>query len=222
MFDRIAPRYDLLNHLLSAGADRRWRRRALEALEPQPSVRVLDLCCGTADLLIEALRCDRRRCGVGVDLSLEMLERGAEKLAARGLAARARLVGGAAEQLPFRGGVFDAALVAFGIRNVGEVPAALGELRRVLRPGGRLVVLELSEPRGLLAAAFRLYFQEVLPRLAGLISDRAAYEYLPASVRRFPSAESFAEILHRAGFEDVCWRRLSGGMACLHQGSKAP
>jgi demethylmenaquinone methyltransferase/2-methoxy-6-polyprenyl-1,4-benzoquinol methylase len=220
MFDRIARRYDLLNHLLSAGVDVRWRRRALDALELRSPARVLDLCTGTADLLIEALGRDPRHCGVGVDLSRRMLERGAEKLRARGLASRATLVGAAAEQLPFRGGVFDAAVVAFGIRNVSDRPVALRELQRVLRPGGRLVVLEFSEPRGPLAPVFRLYFRWVLPGVAGLLSDGAAYAYLPESVARFPSAEAFAGLMREAGLRSVDWRSLTGGIACLHRAEK--
>ncbi len=220
MFDRIARRYDLLNHLLSAGVDVVWRRRALDVLGLRPPARVLDLCTGTADLLIGALQRDPGLRGVGVDLSREMLARGADKLGARGLAARGALVAAAAEQLPFRGEAFDAALVAFGIRNVSDTKAALRELWRVLRPGARLVVLEFSEARGVLAPAFRLYFRWLLPSVAGLLSDAVAYEYLPASVARFPAPDAFAGLLHEAGFRDVGWRRLSGGIACLHQGAK--
>jgi demethylmenaquinone methyltransferase/2-methoxy-6-polyprenyl-1,4-benzoquinol methylase len=220
MFDRIARRYDLLNHLLSAGVDVLWRRRALDALGPQRPMRVLDLCTGTADLLIEALRRDPRRRGVGIDLSLEMLGRGAGKLRARGLASRAALVAGAAEQLPFADEAFDAALVAFGVRNLSDTRAALRELVRVLRPGGRLIVLEFSKPRGPLAPFLRGYSRWLLPRLGGLLSDGAAYAYLPASVARFPSVEAFAELMREAGFLDVAWRRQTAGIACLHLGAR--
>jgi demethylmenaquinone methyltransferase / 2-methoxy-6-polyprenyl-1,4-benzoquinol methylase len=220
MFDRIAGRYDLLNHLLSAGVDVLWRRRALDALELRPPARVLDLCTGTGDLLIEALRREPLLRGVGIDLSREMLARGAGKLRARGLASRSALAAAAAEQLPFRGDAFDAACVAFGVRNVADIGAALRELRRVLRPGGRLLVLEFSEPAGLLAPVFRLYFRFLLPRLAGLLSDGPAYAYLPASVARFPSLEAFAGLMREAGFGSVAWRRLSGGIASVHQGTK--
>jgi demethylmenaquinone methyltransferase/2-methoxy-6-polyprenyl-1,4-benzoquinol methylase len=220
MFDRIAPRYDLLNRLLSGGTDVRWRRRAVDFLGLAPPLRVLDLCTGTADLLVEALRRDPRSSGVGVDLSHGMLVRGAAKLTRRGLAQRSQLAGGDGERLPVASGAFDAALVAFGIRNVSDPLAALREVHRALRPGGRFVVLEFSMPRGLLGAAYRVYFQQVLPRLGGLISDGSAYSYLPASVARFPSPDSFAGLMREAGFADVRWQLLTFGIACLHRGEK--
>jgi demethylmenaquinone methyltransferase/2-methoxy-6-polyprenyl-1,4-benzoquinol methylase len=219
MFDRIAPRYDLLNRLLSGGTDVRWRRRAVDLLDLRAPSRVLDLCTGTADLLIEALGRDPRHSGLGVDLSHGMLVRGAAKLRRGGYAGRAGLVGGDAERLPVREGSFDGALVAFGIRNIGDPARAVGEVVRVLRPGGRFVVLEFSMPRGVLGAAYRLYFRTVLPRLGGLVSgDGSAYSYLPASVERFPSPRAFAALLEEAGLREVSWRLLTGGIACLHRG----
>jgi demethylmenaquinone methyltransferase/2-methoxy-6-polyprenyl-1,4-benzoquinol methylase len=221
MFDRIAPRYDLLNRLLSAGTDVRWRRRAVEFLEIPPPARVLDLCTGTADLLIEAVGRDPRNSGLGVDLSHGMLVRGAAKLARGGFAPRAALAGGDGERLPVRDGRFDGALVAFGIRNVGDPMAAMREARRALRPGGRFVVLEFATPGGVFGMAYRFYFRHVLPRLGGLVSgDTSAYAYLPASVARFPSPEAFAGLMREAGFDDVRWRPLTGGIACLHRGEK--
>lgn len=221
MFDRIAPRYDLLNRLLSAGTDVRWRRRAMDYLELEPAARVLDLCTGTADLLVEALDRDPLSSGVGVDLSHAMLTRGAEKLGRRGLDRRARVVGGDGEQLPLKEGTFDGALVAFGIRNVGDPLAALREVHRALRPGGRFVVLEFSLPVGMLGAVYRLYFTQILPRIGGLISgDRSAYSYLPASVVGFPTPEEFGVLMRQAGFETVRWELLTGGIACLHRGDK--
>jgi demethylmenaquinone methyltransferase/2-methoxy-6-polyprenyl-1,4-benzoquinol methylase len=222
MFDRIAPRYDLLNRLLSAGTDVRWRRRAVDSLELDPSARVLDLCTGTADLLVEALGRDPRRSGLGVDFSQAMLARGAAKLRRRGLEGRAGLVGGDGEQLPVAEGRFDGALVAFGIRNVGDPRAALGEVHRALRPGGRFVVLEFSLPAGLLGRVYRLYFTRILPLIGGLVSgDRSAYSYLPASVAGFPTPEEFGLQMKDAGFVAVRWQHLSGGIACLHRGDKA-
>jgi demethylmenaquinone methyltransferase/2-methoxy-6-polyprenyl-1,4-benzoquinol methylase len=223
MFDRIAPRYDLLNRLLSARTDVRWRRQAVDLLQLPPSSRVLDLCTGTADLLVEALGRHPGHTGLGVDLSQAMLRLGAQKLERRGLAGRGRLVGGDGEHLPVRDGLVDGALVAFGIRNVGEPLAALGEVRRVLRPGGRFVVLEFSMPEGLLGRAYRVYFTRILPRIGGLVSgDSSAYAYLPASVAGFASPEEFAALMKEAGFERVEWQLLTGGIACLHRGQKKP
>jgi len=223
MFDRIAPRYDLLNRLLSAGTDVRWRRRAMDLLDLAPPARVLDLCTGTADLLMEALARDPRNRGLGVDLSHGMLRRGARKLDRGGFSGRAALVGGDGEDLPLREGVFDGALVAFGIRNVGDPLRALREVRRALRPGGRFVVLEFSMPRGVLGGLYRLYFRHLLPRVGGLVSgDGSAYSYLPDSVARFPSPEGFAALMRDAGFTAVRWSLLTGGIACLHRGEKAP
>jgi demethylmenaquinone methyltransferase/2-methoxy-6-polyprenyl-1,4-benzoquinol methylase len=218
MFDRIAPRYDLLNHTLSLGIDRWWRREAVSCLAP--GGRVLDLCTGTADLLVACLE-DPARGGVGVDLSRAMLALGARKLRARGLGARASLSAGDAERLPFRDQVFDGVLIAFGIRNVGDFGSALGEVRRVLRPGGRLVILECSMPPGLLGRAYRVYFEGVLPRLGGLVSgDPEAYAYLPASVGRFPEPARFREIMEASGFGGVRSRPLTLGTAQLYTGSR--
>ena len=220
MFDRIAPRYDLLNRLLSAGSDVRWRRAAVDFLELPPGARVLDLCTGTADLLLEALGRDRGHRGVGIDLSLEMLLRGAQKLGRDGFRGSG-LVQGDAERLPLRSACWDAALVAFGIRNVGDPEAALVEIVRVLRPGGRLVVLEFSMPGGLLGSLYRVYFRQVLPRVGGLVSgDRAAYSYLPDSVVRFPTPDTFASAMLRAGFGDVRLKPLTGGIAHMYRGEK--
>lgn len=221
MFDRIARRYDLLNRLLSAGTDVRWRRACVDLLELRGPARILDLATGTADLLVEALRRDAGHRGVGVDLSEQMLRRGAAKLRRRGLASRARLAAGDAESLPLPPASFDAATIGFGIRNMADAGAALAELRRVLRPGGRLVVLEFSVPPGWRGALYRRYFHRILPRVGALVSgDAAAYSYLPASVERFPAPEAFAALMERAGFTSVRWRLLTGGIACLHRGER--
>ena len=173
MFDRIAPRYDLLNRVLSGGTDVRWRRRAVDLLELEAPARVLDLCTGTADLLIEALSRDPRHSGLGVDLSHAMLVRGRAKLARGGYFGRAALVGGDGEHLPVRDGFFDGALVAFGIRNVGDPVTAMREVLRVLRPGGRFVVLEFSTPGGLARGGLPL-----------LLAARAAPARWPGERRR--------------------------------------
>jgi demethylmenaquinone methyltransferase / 2-methoxy-6-polyprenyl-1,4-benzoquinol methylase len=221
MFDRIAPRYDLLNRLLSGGIDARWRRACVDFLAPAPGARVLDLCTGTADLLIEALKRDPQAQGAGVDLSAEMLVRGGAKLRQREMGRRTLLLGGDATALPLAPDTFDGALVAFGIRNVAEPLRALREAHRVLRAGAALVVLEFALPRGALGALYRFYFRSVLPRLGGLISgDRGAYAYLPASVERFARPDELAALLRQAGFSDVRSRRLTGGIAWLHRGRK--
>ncbi len=221
MFDRIAPRYDLLNRLLSAGTDVRWRRRAVDELALSGPGRLLDLCTGTADLLIEGLSRDGRLSGVGADLSEGMLRRGRDKLARRGLGARAALVGADGEGLPFVADSFGGALIAFGIRNIDERGRALREVFRVLRPGGRLVVLEFSMPAGALGSAYRLYFRRVLPRIGALVSgDAEAYRYLPASVEAFPEPPSFGAELRQAGFSAVRWTALTAGIAHLHRAEK--
>jgi demethylmenaquinone methyltransferase / 2-methoxy-6-polyprenyl-1,4-benzoquinol methylase len=221
MFDRIAPRYDLLNRVLSGGIDGLWRKRAVDTLAAPAGARVLDLCTGTADLLIEALRRAPGTRGVGLDMSIPMLARAAGKLARAGLAPRAGLVAGDAQALPVRDGAFDGALVGFGIRNLGDAAGALKEMRRVLRPAGRLVVLEFSTPGGLVGALYRAYSRAVLPRLGGWISgDRAAYAYLPASVARFPTPSEFGALMERAGFVRVRWQPLTGGIAHVFEGER--
>ncbi len=161
-----------------------------------------------------------KRSGLGIDLSHGMLRRGAEKLRRRGFSDRTGLVRGDAERLPVRDVRFDGAMVAFGIRNVGDPLAALREVHRALRPGGSLVVLEFSTPGGLFGSAYRFYFRRILPLLAGILSDRSAYAYLPASVERFPSPNDFAMLMRAAGFREVRWQPLTGGIACLHRGEK--
>ena len=219
MFTRIARRYDVMNSLMTGGRHHAWRRLAAAAVVGAPPGPILDLATGTADLLVEALGRDAGRRGVGVDLSEQMLRRGAAKLRRRGLDARARLIAGDVEALPLPSASFDAATIGFGIRNVGDPAAALAEVRRVLRPGGRLVVLEFSLPPGWRGALYRRYFRGILPRIGALVSgDAAAYSYLPASVERFPAPEAFAALMERAGFTAVSWSLLTGGIACLHRG----
>jgi demethylmenaquinone methyltransferase/2-methoxy-6-polyprenyl-1,4-benzoquinol methylase len=207
MFDRIAPVYDPMNRVMTAGLDRRWRRLAAEAAV-RPGNRVLDACCGTGDL---ALACARAGGVVtGLDFSERMLERARRK--APGL----EWVRGDVLALPFRDGTFDAATVGFGIRNVPELECGLAELRRVLCPGGRLAVLEITRPRGLLAPFFRIWFEGLIPLLGKVLPGGAAYTYLPASVRRFPGPEDLSRAIEGAGFTAVRYRLLAGGIVALH------
>ena len=223
MFDRIAPRYDLLNRLLSAGTDVRWRRRCVDALALADGAMVLDLCTGTADLLIECLARGRALAG----RRHRPVERDAAAWRTRSCGRRASRVArrcslGDAERLPLRPGLFDGAVVAFGIRNVGEIDAALREVLRVLRPGGRFVILEFSIPRGVLGRLYRFYFTRVLPVLGGLVSgNRGAYAYLPASVERFDSPPGACRSGSSApASHGVSVRPLSGGIAHLHLAEK--
>jgi demethylmenaquinone methyltransferase/2-methoxy-6-polyprenyl-1,4-benzoquinol methylase len=209
MFDRIAPVYDVMNRVMTAGLDRSWRRLTVEAVV-QPGDRVLDACCGTGDLAVAA----EREGGVvtGLDFSARMLER------ARRKSASILWVEGDLLALPFDDGSFDSATVGFGVRNVTDLDAALAELHRVLRPGGRLAILEITRPRGILRPFFSLWFDRVVPLLGRVLPGGKAYTYLPASVRRFPGAEELASVLERHGFERVRFRLLGGSIVALHSG----
>ena len=212
MFDRIAPVYDAMNRTMTVGLDRRWRRLAVE-LVVQPGDRVLDACCGTGDLALEA----ERQGGnvVGLDFSARMLER------ARRKSQTVEWLQGDVLALPFADGSFDAATVGFGVRNVSDLDLGLRELRRVLRPGGRLAVLEITQPRGWLRPFFGVWFDRVVPALGKAIPGGRAYAYLPASVRRFPGAEELVSSLQHAGFADVRFRLLGGSIVALHTGVAA-
>ena len=207
MFDRIAPVYDAMNHVITAGLDRSWRRLTVEAVV-QPGDRVLDACCGTGDLAVAA----EREGGVvtGLDFSPRMLER------ARRKSETVTWVEGDLLALPFDDGSFDAATVGFGVRNVADLEAGLAELHRVLRPGGRLAILEITHPRGFLRPFFSLWFDRIVPLLGKILPGGKAYTYLPASVRRFPGAEELAGLLERRGFEQVRFRLLGGTIVALH------
>jgi demethylmenaquinone methyltransferase/2-methoxy-6-polyprenyl-1,4-benzoquinol methylase len=209
MFDRIAPVYDAMNRVMTAGLDGRWRA-ATAAAVVRPGDRVLDACCGTGDLAIAARQAGGRV--TGLDFSEPMLERARRKSAA------VEWVRGDLLALPFGDGSFDAATVGFGVRNLDDVEGGLGELRRVLRAGGRLGILEITRPRGLLAPFYRLWFDGVVPLLGKLLPGGSAYTYLPASVRRFPGPQELAEMMDAAGFEDVRWRLFAGGIVALHTG----
>ena len=218
MFDNIAPTYDTLNHTLSAGIDRWWRRRTVRLVERSRPQRVLDLATGTGDLAI-ALAHAMPQCRVeGVDLSEGMLRYAREKAQRAGLDGRLTFACGDAERLDFDDGRFDAVTVAFGVRNFGDLQAGLCEMRRVLRSGGMVAVLELSIPKNpVVRWLYGIYSHSVMPLLGGAVSrDRAAYRYLPESVEEFPSPEKFLEIMAGAGFAGCKYRSLTFGTARIY------
>jgi demethylmenaquinone methyltransferase/2-methoxy-6-polyprenyl-1,4-benzoquinol methylase len=224
MFDAIAARYDLLNRLLSAGIDRRWRRRAIQTLSLTGRERVLDLCAGTAELAIAAI--DARPSAervVGIDFSREMLRIGQEKIRRSGRVDQIALVHGDATSLPVQGGAIDALTIGFGIRNVEDIAAVCAEMRRVLAPGGRFAILEFAIPATPVVRTLYLwYFNRVLPFVGRMISGHdAAYGYLPASVGAFASPTEFMAILRRGGFVDVSATRLTFGIVILYTGVRA-
>jgi len=200
MFDRIARRYDMVNRVLSLGLDKGWRRRTVRRLQLGERARVLDVASGTGDLAIDIARMTPGATVVGLDPSKNMLAIAGDKVARRGLAERISFVIGDAQELPYQSCEMDAATIAFGIRNVPDRPRALRELARVVRPGGRVAVLELGEPRaGVLGRAARLHTRHVVPRLGALLSGAREYAYLQRSIAAFPPADEFAQIMEQAG-----------------------
>ena len=223
MFDAIAPRYDLLNHLLSGGLDLRWRTKAVRSLALRGGETVLDLCTGTADLAVAAATASPGAAAVvGIDFAGQMLRLGQEKLARRGLASRVRLVQGDAMRIPLASASIDAATVAFGIRNVERPETAFADVFRVLRPGGRLAILEFSVPRAPgVRQAYLAYFRHVLPRVGSFISGHSsAYTYLPASVGSFPEPEQVMASLAATGFSQISADSLSLGIVYLYSALK--
>lgn len=220
IFSSIAPRYDLLNHLLSFNIDRRWRRLAIGALgwERSPRGVYLDLCAGTLDVAAELARCGGFSGRViGADFAEPMLRAGLRKVEGQ----RVDVVVADALELPVSDASIDGAIVAFGVRNLPALAPGLLEVRRVLAPGARLVILEFSTPpSALVRGVYHAYFHRLLPLVGGLVSGhRTAYRYLPESVRGFPTAEGLADLLHRCGFGTVQWRQLTFGIAALHVAS---
>ena len=223
MFDAIAPRYDLLNRVLSAGLDRRWREKAVEALKLAPNARVLDVCTGTADLAVATASRVTGSSVIGVDFAGAMLRLGLAKVTSLGLSDRVRLVRGDATRIPVASTTCDGATIAFGIRNVAEPELALAEIARVLRPNGRLAILEFGQPRipGV-RSLYAWYFRHVLPAIGRMVSKHtSAYSYLPASVGTFPPPDEFAGIIARHGFSNVKAVSLTFGIVYLYTGRKA-
>lgn len=218
MFDGIAPRYDLANALLSGGVDRSWRRRAVRDAVAARPLRILDVATGTADLALALKRARPEARVVGVDFAPGMLAVGRDKARRAGLDVALEVADGTS--LPYADGGFDAVTIAYGLRNFEDVDAGLREFRRVLAPGGRLVVLEFPPPpEGPFGRLFRAYFTRVVPALGGLVSgDAGAYRYLPASVLAFPDPEALASRLEAAGFRSVTWTPLTFGISALHVG----
>jgi demethylmenaquinone methyltransferase / 2-methoxy-6-polyprenyl-1,4-benzoquinol methylase len=223
MFDAIADRYDFLNHLLSAGIDTRWRRRAIASLRLTGSERVLDLCTGTGDVAIASVRLPRggARRVVGVDFAGAMLRIAATKVQRAGLASSIAIVRGDATRVPVADRSIDAATIAFGIRNVDDVTAAARELHRVLRPGGRFAILEFAIPTApLVRAVYLAYFAHVLPRIGRIVSrHNRAYAYLPESVGAFATPDEFVTILRQAGFTGIAAVPLTFGIVFLYTGT---
>ncbi len=212
MFDRIAPVYDAMNRAMTVGLDRRWRDATARAVV-RPGDRVLDACCGTGDLAVADLNAGGRV--TGLDFSERMLQR------ARTKSLEVEWVQGDALALPFEDGSFDVVTVGFGVRNLEDLGAGLRELRRVLGEGGRIGILEITQPRGLLRPFYKLWFDGLVPLAGKLLPGGSAYTYLPASVRRFPGAGELAELLVATGFDEVRYRRFAGGIVALHTGTVA-
>ncbi len=218
MFGRVAPRYDLANHILSFNVDRRWRAatvRQFQAILARPDAKVLDLCCGTGDLARALQEAGPARV-YGADFCHPMLVRARGKLLPH-------LSEADALQLPFPDACFDLVTVAFGFRNLADYDAGLREIHRLLRPGGRVGILEFNEATGPFAPLYRLYSTRILPRIGGAISgDASAYAYLPASITRFPRADELVSRMQDSGFRDVSYRRFLFGAVCLHSGVARP
>jgi demethylmenaquinone methyltransferase/2-methoxy-6-polyprenyl-1,4-benzoquinol methylase len=228
MFDRISGIYDLLNQVMTVGLHHKWRARAADLAEARPGAKVLDVACGTGDLAIELAR---RGCDViGSDFSEEMLVHAREKDAARSqgpasgghVAAFGTLTWewANAMELPYEDDRFDAATVGFGARNFSDLPRGVGEMARVVRPGGKVVILEITTPtRPPLSTFFRVWFDRIVPLLGRVAGDSDAYEYLPSSVKRFPAPEGLAAVMAGAGLRDIRWILTAGGIIAIHVGT---
>lgn len=222
MFNSIAGRYDFLNHLLSFNIDRLWRKKAVEMLRDSIHDHILDVATGTGDFAMAALRLHPRKV-VGVDISEKMLEIAAGKLAKNGVSDKVELLTGDAENLPFPDGVFDAALVGFGVRNFGDIRAGLKEISRVLNRHGKIVVLEFSHPSTFpFRQLYRFYSAAILPLVGKIVSgEKDAYSYLPESVKSFPAGDDFIRLMKESGFADCEGKPLTFGIVTIYSGKKA-
>jgi demethylmenaquinone methyltransferase/2-methoxy-6-polyprenyl-1,4-benzoquinol methylase len=222
MFDNIAFRYDFLNHFLSFGIDRCWRRKAVKIIsETQKNPEILDVATGTGDLAVAALKLNPVKI-TGIDISRKMLEKGREKIIKKGYSDRIELLSGDSEDIPFNENSFDVAMVAFGVRNFADPLKGLSEMRRVLRNGGLIMILEFSKPSKFpFRQIYYFYFMRILPLLGRLFSkSRNAYTYLPESVMQFPDNEQFIDLMEKAGFSGVRQKGVTGGVASIYTGFK--
>jgi demethylmenaquinone methyltransferase/2-methoxy-6-polyprenyl-1,4-benzoquinol methylase len=222
VFSSVASRYDLMNDAMSLGVHRVWKDAMIDWLAPRPGLRLLDVAGGTGDIAFRVLRRAEGARATVLDMTEAMLVEGRRRAEAEALEGRLDWVAGDAMALPFEGGTFDAYTISFGIRNVTRIPDALSEAHRVLRPGGRLMVLEFSQmPNPLMQRAYDAYSFNAIPRMGQAIAgDRDSYQYLVESIRRFPDQNRFASMIAGAGFENVKYRNLSFGIAALHSGWK--
>lgn len=221
MFDNISRSYDFLNHFLSLGIDFYWRKRAIALLKDLKPKKILDVATGTADFAIEALSLDPEEV-VGVDISEGMLEHGRQKLEKKGLDKKIILFKGDSEKLPFEDNIFDAVIVAFGVRNFEDLDKGLADMLRVLKKGGAVIILEFSKPESIpFKQIYNFYFNLILPNIGRLISkDDSAYRYLPESVQAFPDGNTFLKLLNKTGFTQTKSIPLTFGVCSIYQGKK--
>lgn len=221
MFDNISQNYDFLNHFLSLGIDKGWRRKAIELLKPLQPKKILDVATGTGDFALMALTLNPDKI-IGIDISEGMLEMGRKKILQKNLSDKVELVKGDSENIPFEENNFDAITVAFGVRNFENLEKGLAEIYRVIKPGGMVVVLEFSKPRKFpFRQLYNFYFKNVLPKIGKIVSkDNAAYTYLPASVEAFPDGQEFVGILEKIGFKNISCKTLTFGISSIYTGRK--
>ncbi len=221
MFDAISGNYDFLNHFLSLGIDIQWRKKAIQLLASGKPKIILDVATGTGDFAIEALKLNPDKI-IGVDISEGMLDMGRKKMEAKGYAPTIELISGDSENLPFEENKFDAVIVAFGVRNFENLEMGLSEILRVMRPGGRVVVLEFSKPRVFpMKQLYSFYFKFILPKIGKLFSrDASAYTYLPESVQAFPDGNDFLSILSKLGYKNAACQTLTFGISSLYTATK--
>jgi len=222
MFDRIAPRYDLTNRVLSGRTDVAWRKKAIGMLKKYQPQQILDIATGTGDMALRAFKMLAPRHITGVDISAQMLEVGRQKIAKEGLSDNITLEQGDSENLRFPDQQFDAAMAAFGVRNFENLEKGLSEMHRVLKPGGQLLIIEFSRPRpGIFKGVYQLYMNVVAPQIAGLLKqNKEAYQYLNQSARAFPERKDFTTILEKVGFSKARYKALTLGICCIYTAEK--